>query len=140
MYCKRRTVRSAFTLMEMLVVIAILGLLVGTVAVSMQGHLARSRVSAAKIEMAKITEALDSYDGVYSRFPTAEEGLEILTGPSGKVEEQFIASGEFKDPWGTPYEYVIPGPNNKPYELISAGPDRQFETEDDLSSSNIRNE
>jgi general secretion pathway protein G len=140
MFFKRHSPRSAFTLMEMLVVIAILGLLVGIVAVNMQGHLARSRVSAAKIEIAKLGEALDAYSGVHAAYPTTEQGLIELTGPSGQVDDRFIKPGELNDPWGTAYEYLVPGENNEPYELISAGPDRQFETEDDISSLTMRNE
>ncbi len=140
MYFSRRHTRSAFTLMEMLVVIAILGLLVGTVAVSMQGHMARARISTAKAEIVRLTEALDFFSGTNARYPTTDEGLEILTAPGGNKEDEYISARDLNDPWGSAYEYVVPGPNNEPFELISAGPDGQFESEDDLSNLTLGDE
>lgn len=123
--------------MEMLVVIAIIGLLVGAIAVGVRGHLARSRISIAKMEISKIVEALESFSSFKTQYPTQEEGLQALVG-DGNAEEQFLQSDDFKDPWGMEYEYLVPGSSGEPFEIVSSGPDRQFETEDDISNITMR--
>lgn len=135
-----RTKRSGFSLMEMLAVIAIIGLLVGAVAVGVQGHMARARIGVAKMEITKIVDALEAYSADKTRYPTQEEGLVQLSGTSGKKEDEYINKSDFNDPWGSPYEYLVPGSNQEPFEVISAGPDRQFETEDDLSNLTLGND
>ena len=131
-----RVSRSAFTLMEMLVVIAILGLLIGTVAVSTRGIMARSKISNAKQRLAVIENALEEYSGFNEgRYPTEVEGLASLK--DNENEEDNYLEKSTKDPWGTEIQYLVPGPKNEPYELICAGPDREFETDDDLSNLDV---
>ena len=135
----RKSTRHGFTLLEMLVVMALIGLLVGTVAVSMRGHIARSRITTAKLDIAKLNDAVESYNGFHASYPTQDQGLKILTGTED-VATQFIKGHELKDPWGNTYEYLVPGKNDQPFEIISAGPDKQFDTEDDLSSVTLTDE
>jgi general secretion pathway protein G len=131
--------RGGFSLTELMVVIVIIGLLAGAVAVGTRGYLAASRKGVAKMELSEITNALESYNALRTRYPTTEEGLAVLT----KSTDDFpggLLKGDLNDPWGNPYEYVVPGTNNEPFEIVCSGADGRFGTEDDISSNNLENE
>jgi general secretion pathway protein G len=115
--------RRGFTLVELMTVIAIMALLAGIVGVSVRSYLTRSKQNVAKIEIGKLMQALDTYYTTYDRYPTNEEGLEVLTEPSKELAEgllPFIPD----DPWGQRYEYRCPG-ESEPYEVICFGADKR---------------
>jgi len=123
MYCNSRQRRSqrGLTLVEIMVVIVIIGILAGVVTVNVRGYLTKAKQNAARQEIATIVTALDTFYASYSRYPTNEEGLEILTRPSEKLPEALI-KGKPVDPWGKQYQYNSPGAN-APYEVICYGAD-----------------
>lgn len=131
----RRIQRSGFSLAELMVVIVIIGLLAGAVAVGTRGYLAASRKGVAKMEISDISNALESYNGLKNGYPTEEEGLMVLTTSSDDFPGGLL-KGDLNDPWGNPYEYVVPGTNGEPYDVVSSGADGRYGTEDDLSSAN----
>ena len=106
-----------------MVVLVIIGLLAGLVAVNVRGHLISGRQNAARIEIRKIVDALDSYYAIHNRYPTNDEGLSILTQPSEKFPEPLLG-GDLLDPWGHPNQYNQPG-REGPYEVISLGADQR---------------
>ena len=71
---KQRRARRGFTLVEMMVVIVIIGLLAGAVTISVRTYLIRGKQSVARMEIAKICQALDTYYTVHDRFPPATKG------------------------------------------------------------------
>jgi general secretion pathway protein G len=110
----RRTPRDAgFTLLELLVVLAILGLLAAIVAPQVLRYLGTSRTQVAKVQVENISAALDHFQLDVGRYPTQEEGLDSLVkqppaapnwnGPYLKKPSALI------DPWGQKYVYLIPG-------------------------------
>ena len=110
----RRTPRDAgFTLLELLVVLAILGLLAAIVAPQVLRYLGTSRSQVAKVQVENISAALDHFQLDVGRYPTPEEGLDSLvkqpsaapnwSGPYLKKPSALI------DPWGQKYVYLIPG-------------------------------
>ena len=130
---KRLTTRSGFTLTELLVVIAIIGLLSGVATVGMRAYLASSRTRVAKIEMSEITNALENYNSIKSTYPSTDQGLQVL----GQSTAEFpggLLEGNLADPWGNPYEYVVPGTDGEPFEIICSGADGRIGTADDLTS------
>jgi type II secretion system protein G len=87
-------------------------------------------------DMDKTLIALQAFDLDMGRYPSAKEGLDILAkNDDGKLPDwkgpyiRFIP----KDPWGMDYRYLNPGKRDKKdFDIISAGPDKKFDTEDDL--------
>ncbi|HUT64865.1 MAG TPA: type II secretion system major pseudopilin GspG [Spirochaetota bacterium] len=124
---------EAFTLIELMVVIVILGILAAFVVPKLTKRPEDARVTKARIEISNIEQALELYyldNGIY---PSTEQGLGALvekpqTGeiPENWKEGGYLVKGRLSaDPWGTPYAYVSPGIHNADYDIVSLGKDRQ---------------
>lgn len=122
----RRRPRTAggFSLVEIMIVIVIIGLLAGVVTVNVRSYLVKAKQTTARQEIATIIGALDSFYMAFDRYPTNDEGLEVLTRPSAAFPEGLLEgrSGVPSDPWGRPYQYNCPG-ISRPYEVVSFGAD-----------------
>ncbi len=103
--------QKGFTLIEIMVVLAILAGLIAMVAPNIIGEAGRAKVKTAKAEMANISLALDMYKLDNFRYPSTSQGIEALASkPSGSPEPKNYKSGGYMkkmpvDPWGTPYLY-----------------------------------
>lgn len=104
---KRR--RRALTLVELMVVVVIIGILATTVTISVREYLLTGKQSAAKQEVSQIVAALELFFVENDRYPSASEGLEILTRKTEKHPDGLLRGGDLNDPWGHPYEYLFPG-------------------------------
>lgn len=113
----KRLRRSGFSLMELMVVIVILGLLAATVTVGVQKYLLMGKTTAAKLNIAKFNEAIESYNTEKGRYPTEQEGLQVL------VTEGWLNDGIPKDPWGNEYEYFLTTGDDERFEVICFGAD-----------------
>ena len=105
--------RVGFTLVEMLVVLAIIGLVVGLVGPRVLNYLSESKVKTAQIQMENIGSALDLFYIDAGRYPTTEEGLAALVqrppGVSSWSGPYLKSAGVPKDPWGTRLSLSIAG-------------------------------
>lgn len=102
----------AFTLLELLVVVAIIGLLAGYVGPKYFGQLGKAEVKAARAQIDAIEKALDEYRLDVGRYPTTEQGLNALVAqPPGvaRWSGPYLKKGLPKDPWDKPYQYKAPG-------------------------------
>lgn len=115
--------RAGFSLVELMVVIVIIGLLSGVVTVSVRSYLVRGKQTVAKMEIAKISQAIDTFYGEFDRYPTSDEGLTVLVEKSDKFPDGLLNKMPI-DPWKHSYEYIYPG-QNAPYELVCYGADHQ---------------
>ena len=137
---RRRRV-AGFTLVELMVVVAIIGLLAAVVTVNVMGQSHTAKVERVKADMKNIGTALDLYKLACGRYPQGIEGLwERPGGREGnKWAGPYLNEGQYPpvDPWGTRYEYQL---NGSTYELKSLGADMESGGTDegtDLSSKTI---
>jgi general secretion pathway protein G len=119
---------AGFTLLELLVVLAILGLLAAIIAPQVLKYLGTSRTQTARVEIQNITSALEFYRLDVGHFPTEAEGLQSLvadphTAP-GWNGPYLARASALKDPWGEPYLYKIPGQHGE-VDVYSLGSDKQ---------------
>ena len=125
--------------MEIMIVIVIMGILATAVTVNVRNYLTKAKQNAARQDIAVIVGALDRFWAEYSRYPTNEEGLAILTKPTEKMPEPPLTKIPM-DPWGHPYQYNCPG-SSTPYEVICLGGDGREGGEGadaDISSNDIK--
>lgn len=121
--------RSGFTLMELLAVLAVMGVILGLVAPRMVAISNEAKLKAAQIQINHLKAALRSYYTVYGRFPTTREGLDALVRPASPGQAidwkgPFLEAEEVpKDPWGRDYVYHSPGRKNlSGYDLFFLPP------------------
>jgi general secretion pathway protein G len=118
--------RAGFTLVEMLVVLAIIGSIVGLVGPRVLNYLSESKVKTAQIQMENLASALDLFYLDAGRYPSSEEGLSALVqrpaGVSSWSGPYLKSAGVPKDPWGHAYLYRSPGQSG-PYDVGSMGPE-----------------
>jgi general secretion pathway protein G len=119
---------SGFTLVEMLVVIAIIGLVMGLVGPRVLNYLGEAKVKAAKLQIESFGSALDLFYLDVGRYPSVGEGLAALVERPGNA---LVWNGPYlknasvpADPWGHVYLYRVPGEKG-PYQIVSLGSDGQ---------------
>ena len=117
---------AGFTLLELLVVLAILGLLAAIVAPQVLKYLGSSRTQTAKVQIQNISAALELYRLDVGRYPNPDEGLNALvTAPPSSASWRgpyLKKSFALKDPWGQPYHYRVPGQHDEA-DVYSLGSD-----------------
>lgn len=101
--------RRAFTLVEVMVVVVILGILATTVVISVRDYVVAGKQNAAKQELSQLTAALDLFFLENDRYPSTSEGLAVLLERNAKHPDGLLRGGDLNDPWNHPYEYVFPG-------------------------------
>jgi len=133
--------RSAFTLLEMILVVSIIALLLGVAINKMGGALDFGKEVRVKGDIQSISNALRMYNAQNGFYPTTEQGLKALvvqptTEPRPRQWRCAFDDAKVpRDPWDTEYSYVCPGKHNpKGFDIFSSGPDRQPNTADDLGN------
>jgi general secretion pathway protein G len=140
---QRRRLRRGFTLLEILLALALLGLLAGVLITNTGGIFGQGQEAAARIFVRdSLKTALTRYRLDLGDYPSTTEGLNALVvAPANKADRwrgPYVDAPGGKiplDPWGEAYRYRYPGTKNKNgYDLYSTGPDKADGTEDDIGN------
>ena len=132
--------KKAFTMVEILLVVIIIGVLASMVVPNIAGRGKQARISAARADIeANLSTALDLYELDNGMYPTTEQGLlALIEEPSGSPQPPNWSGPYLKkkrvplDPWEREYVYVSPGTHNtEDFDLYSLGPDG-VRSEDDI--------
>ena len=126
-----RTTQRGFTLVEIMVVIVILGLLATLVVPNIMSASEEAKEGKALSDVKMIAGAVRLYSAKRG-FP---ESLEDLVTPDEKGRTELTELPD--DPWGTEYE-LVEGDRPQDFEVVSCGPDKSLDTEDDISSKSKR--
>ena len=132
----------AFTLVETLAVLVILGLLASVLLVQFSGGVGRGKQELAKTGIGVIVQKVEMYRVEKSDWPPNDLGLFALSeGHATPSDAYFLSKDQLEDAWKRHFVFVTPGPEGYPYEILSYGRDGQpgGEGEDqDVSSANLR--
>lgn len=120
--------RNGFTLLELLIVIAIIGLLASVVAPKLIGRIGKSKPVIARAQIESFGTALETYRLDTGEYPSQEQGLRALI---KRPNDSLNWHGAYlrkkvipDDPWGESYIYKYPGENDD-YDLLSYGKDKR---------------
>ncbi len=119
--------QKGMTLIEIMIVIAIIAGLMAVLGTSANSYLQKSRVSNAKIAMKELGKQLESYNLTCNSYPTTDQGLQALIQAPGEAcpnwgPEPYIKKSQTIDPWGKPFIYESDGGK---YVIRSLGRDRK---------------
>ena len=126
----KRRKQKGFSLVELLVALAILALISAIVVVNVLPARDKAAVDTAKIEIRSLEATLDQYRLDMMSYPTSQQGLDALvTVPADAARASnyrpggYLRGGVPTDPWGNPYQYRFPGERGGAYDLYSFGAD-----------------
>lgn len=125
----RRHPRRGLTLLEMLVVLAIIALVIGLGAPRLIENFGRAKSQAAEAALASLKGAVQLYYVDTGRHPSEAEGLAaLMAAPAGVADWRgpYVDGEEdLTDPWGRPMLYRAPGGGGSPFDLLTLGRDGQ---------------
>jgi len=111
---------AGFTLVELMVVIAIIAILATIVGFNLENAMSDAEITQAQAQIENFKTALTAYRLKFHRYPNSSEGLEALI--NNEKGTNFLESKEVpKDPWGNPYVYTSEG--SREFKIVSYGAD-----------------
>jgi general secretion pathway protein G len=123
---RRRKDQRGYSLLELLVVLAIMSLLIAIATPQIMGYFEASKAKTAKIQISNISTALDLYYLANGTYPTDQQGLKaLIEKPEGVTtwDGPYLNRADgIIDPWGRPYAYKLPGLHGK-FDVSSLGAD-----------------
>jgi general secretion pathway protein G len=128
--------QGAFTLIELLLVLVILGILAAIVVPKFAGRTEQARITAAQTQISSFSTALDAFEVDNGYYPKGRNGLEdLVTQPRDAQNWRGPYLKDVpKDPWNNDYIYECPGKHNNSYDLQSMGPDLRTGGDDDITN------
>ena len=115
---------AGFTLIEILIVVAIIGLIASMIAPNLIGRFERSKEEICKAQLETLSSAAQAFNLDMNKFPATLE--ELINSSDPKWRGPYLSKRVIpKDPWGRDYQYKLPGEHG-PFDLYSLGPDGQM--------------
>jgi general secretion pathway protein G len=122
-----RAVEAGFTLLEIMVVLAIIALLAGGVGAAVFRQFKKAQTSTARLRVKAARDATAQF--MIDNSSTCPRGIDDL------VQQKYLDRSNAKDPWGKDLIFRCPGTNDTDSaDITSAGPDKQEGTPDDVNS------
>jgi len=110
-----------FTLMEILIVVAIIGLIAALIVPNLIGRYEKSQEEIAKAQIEMLSSSVQSFKVDVGRYPKSLD--ELITSTDPKWKGPYLSKGKLpKDPWGRDYQYKYPG-DHWTFDLYSFGPE-----------------
>ncbi len=126
---------SAFTLVEMLLVLVILATLAAIVYPKLAGRTQQAQLTAAKSQIASISLALNAYEVDNGYYPKSLDALINQPADANNWHGPYLEKAVPLDPWNNNYLYEYPGKHTQNgFDLMSAGPDGRTGTDDDINN------
>ena len=123
--------RAGFTLVEILLVVAILGILAGVAVVSLKGRTKSASIQATRTSIQAIGTAIDTYEVDNGIYPQSLQSL-LTKGNESNWNGPYMKDGRMpKDAWGNDFSYSL---QSDTYKLSSPGPDGQSGSADDITN------
>lgn len=114
-----------FTLLEIMVVIAIIGMLATAVSVSVMSYMKKAKVKTCKIQLNTVSQALNQYYLDQNDYPSSLDDM-------AKGSDAILRENQLKDPWGQNFEYNSSSNGDSDFTLCSKGPDKREGSDDDI--------
>ncbi len=119
--------RAGYSLLEILIVLAIIALIAALVGPRLFAQFDKSKVTAARVQAKSLVSAIETLRLDIGRYPTASEGLKLLNAAPGESAAgwsgPYLAGGVPKDPWGHDYVYEAPAGEGQSARVLSYGAD-----------------
>ena len=139
---------AGFSLVEIMVVVVIMSVLAGVVMMNLSGKADEAKRERTRADLQSIKAALFEYESKFGNLPTMAQGLESLIRipTSPPVPKNYPAGGLLskntvpKDGWNNDFQYLVPGSEGEPFEVISFGKDGERGGDgvnEDISSSGL---
>ncbi len=140
-----RSIARAFSLLELIIVIAIIGMLAALVLPNLFGASEDAKIQTTKTQMNNLAGSVESFRSKFNRYPTEAEGLDILLEqPASLLNEAGLDKSQVflqrdvlpQDGWGNPFVYKID--ENHGFTIISYGSDGQPSGEGNAADIDLR--
>ena len=143
MRLNKRSASSAFTLLEIMLVVAIIALMMGAGFMFLGPQFQVAQDAKVRSDFQALGQSLELYENLNGFLPTTQQGLDALvTLPQSEPKParwSQLMKQVPKDPWQSDYVYVCPGKHNpNGYDIYSKGKDRLADTADDIKSWELK--
>lgn len=120
----RKAAQAGFSLIEIIIVIVLIGAIAAFAVTRILGGSDRAKHKLAEAMVQTMAEKIQSYQMDTGTLPNSLEDLVRQPGNVNGWLGPYAKEADLKDPWGTPYEYRVPG-DQQPFDLTSLGADRK---------------